>query len=474
MKKVWILLIPIILSFSITNALDIKLPSETVSVMAGSNIKIPMTITNSGNERKLISVSIFPPQSQKVMTLVYPQMFYLFPGESKNVSIYFSALKEAKPIATTFTLNVKDLETEKILYQKSITVIVYRNNPLYLDRISLNKYNFYPNESVNISVKIVNSVNQLSSASKLSVKVLYKDRQIYEFERTIDPLGPEKSRTFIFSYHLDPYAPNGTYTIKAVLTDLMGNYIDSLNTQFNVKAVYMIPEKCTKKETHWNLLSTHTKIIVKNTGNVVAPEFYVTETVPKFLKDFLKPKSKPTEIEVKGNKVVYKWLIKDLGPGESVIIEYSISLWFAWIELLIIGGAIYFFFMFSFRPSIRKKYGGEMKRITPEQEIPIIIEVKNKSRKIMRNVIIQDSLPLMTKLVKRFETMKPQVRKLKKSIELIWRFDKLNPGEERVLIYYIKPIVSISGSFSLPSAKLIYYTEKNDKKVMISNSLTIE
>jgi len=138
----------------------------------------------------------------------------------------------------------------------------------------------------------------------------------------------------------------------------------------------------------------------------------------------------------------------------------------------VIGGIVYFFFKLSFKPSVVKKHGiyGKIR----EKEIPVIIEIKNKSRQKMHNLMVQDFVPIMTKLMPRFETLKPKVKKTKKGIELTWKFDSIGPGEERVILYYLKPLVELTGELTLPPVKVIYYDESKNRRMLVSNELTIK
>jgi hypothetical protein len=75
--------------------------------------------------------------------------------------------------------------------------------------------------------------------------------------------------------------------------------------------------------------------------------------------------------------------------------------------------------------------------------------------------------------VDRFDTMKPVIRKAGTGTELTWKIKTLNPREERVLTYRIKPVVDIVGTMRLPKASMNYLDRKQRKKAVASKVVII-
>jgi len=307
MKKLLLIILIFFFTPVALAEVNINIPKESLVVYSDQTSTISITIVNNGSTPEGFSISIFPPQyyGYGVVSSVYPQIVFIPPKSEKNVTVYFTALKSAKPLSTIFTLTVQSISNPQLNYTKQISVLVLRKSPVYISDLTLNKYTFNPNEIVGIKVKLTNVVNQLSPLYKLELLIEYQGKTIKKYSITTDNVPPDSSLLINESYVLDKYAPNGSYLVKATLLDLAGNYIDSAEKEFTVRAVYKLPESYTKKQTSWSLLATTTKITIKNEGNVPTPEFYVKEQMPVFMKDFFQPETKPTKVEVKGSIVTY-------------------------------------------------------------------------------------------------------------------------------------------------------------------------
>jgi len=49
---------------------------------------------------------------------------------------------------------------------------------------------------------------------------------------------------------------------------------------------------------------------------------------------------------------------------------------------------------------------------------------------------------------------KPVIRKTNNGTRLVWEIDSMEPGEQRVFEYSIKPLVEVEGGITLPEAEL--------------------
>lgn len=468
MKKLLILVL-ILLFLPLAHA-QIEIPKQTFTVLSGDTISFNVTLINSASETRSFYLSVFPPQLNKVLVSIYPSVLSVKPNSSASAVVYVTALKGAKPTPpVTFTISASTLAET---YSKSIGIIVERKYPVYISILSLNKYTFNPNERVELTVTLANVQASVSKQYNLLIEIERPDGRIDEISKRTENIGPSSTLDLKEEYELEKYAPNGSYEVRVTLTDLFGNWVDEVSTSFTVNPVYKLPTEYTKKTVSYGLLSTQTKITVKNEGNVPTPSFYVTESFPVFLKDFFVPEVQPTETIRMGGQVTYRWLIPSLKPGESVVITYRLNLWGAWFTLLAIGTVVFFFFKYSFKPTLVKKHGlyGALR----EREVPIFLEIRNPSKHELRNVAIKDLLPPIVSFVPKAGTIKPKIRKRKKGTELSWKFDLIGSGDERVIVYYIKPRVEIVGTLTLPPASLSYVNERGKKKIIRSREIVLK
>ncbi|HKZ45355.1 MAG TPA: hypothetical protein VJ343_01495, partial [archaeon] len=89
-------------------------------------------------------------------------------------------------------------------------------------------------------------------------------------------------------------------------------------------------------------------------------------------------------------------------------------------------------------------------------------------------VIIRDFVPSIARVVDRFDTVKPVVRRTGTGTEVLWKFDSLKPREERVLTYWIVPSVDVPGTLKLSKAYMKFVDRKRVKKVSASKSILLK
>jgi len=142
-------------------------------------------------------------------------------------------------------------------------------------------------------------------------------------------------------------------------------------------------------------------------------------------------------------------------------------LWNVWLALIVIGAAVIVAFKYVFKVSVIKK----VRLIGPlakGKEIIVSLDVRNRSLGEVKDVAVRDSVPSVAEVVERFETIRPTVKRTTTGTALIWKFDALKAGEERVLTYRIKPTVEILGTLRLPAASVMFSTKKHATKTSYS------
>ncbi|MEM2915695.1 MAG: hypothetical protein QXH91_09930, partial [Candidatus Bathyarchaeia archaeon] len=301
-------------------------------------------------------------------------------------------------------------------------------------------------------------------------KIMQSGKVVQKFENRVETV-PSKGLQQIDNYYtFGKYASPGFYSVDVLLKDTSGMILESKKINFRIS---QLPEKVVKEETvSWGLFTQTVTIKVRNEGNVNSSSFYLTATIPSFMRHFFFPKIEPTDQGVVDNTIVYRWYIEGLAPAEEREIKYDVSTWNALLIILAIIGFVVYAFNYVFRISIIKKhrYAGP---ITKEKEIIMSLEVRNRTRHEIKDVLIRDFVPSIATVVDRFDTLRPTIRKVTGGTELIWRLDSLGPLEERVLTYRVKPAVDIIGTLRLPKA-LMRYSDKDKKiKRVISKSIKI-
>jgi hypothetical protein len=155
--------------------------------------------------------------------------------------------------------------------------------------------------------------------------------------------------------------------------------------------------------------------------------------------------------EREGLFVNYVWK-RDLGPGESLVVDGTTNYSFPFILLvliIVIGFMARRFYLtdvlFRKRVEFVKTRGGEF-------ALKVVLRVK--ARKRVEGVKISDTLPGMTKLFEGYGRAPDKVDEERR--KLFWDIDKLNAGEERVFSYIVYSKLRVVGRFELPSALAVF------------------
>ena len=110
-------------------------------------------------------------------------------------------------------------------------------------------------------------------------------------------------------------------------------------------------------------------------------------------------------------------------------------------------------------------------------ELKILIVVKNRTGKELKNVSIIDKVPHIADVLREFEmgTLHPVniLKHEKKGTLIKWELKDLDTFEERVLAYKIKSRLSVLGEFKLPVVVVKFETKSGQKRSTHSNMVSI-
>jgi hypothetical protein len=433
---------------------------DNIEIYAGENKTLSFIIVNEYNKTRTYNIYLTGPVAyfaeRKVLIDVYPKIVTLEPNQSSKINLYIYSSKESKEISPHLFLLTISSEDYKI--EREITVSVSRKYPVYISSINLSKYSILPLESTRISITIQNAKNYITPNYKVVFSILKDGKEVLRKEVITDFIEANSRIEVSQEFFAEKYQEAGIYDVNVKLEDLKGNYIDEAKTKFEVKAIVKLPQEYTTKEIKYSLLSTLILIKVKNEGNTVSNQFYVEERVPRFMKDFVKARTPFKEVIVENGNVVYRWLVKPLAPGESVIVEYEISLWQVWLALIAILLAVIYFFRRGFKPSLLKTVKRE------GEKFKIYIKLRNNSKSTMKDVEVVEEVPPMLK-VESGIGLGFEERKIGKKRYLIWTIKEVKPDEEVIMGYIASPLVEII-SLDLPKTKATFIDEKGIKKTL--------
>jgi len=425
---------------SITSAENLKIEKRAISNDIIPELKNPaefsLEITNLGESDTfqvytLVGGITFEPEPT----------FQLNKGESRNITFkaYFN---------------------EEILENKDVFGFEYRisgkktgttKDALIVKVFSLGEAVSVTLENIQMSQKeakltVKNNVNRTFDDINVEASSLILDGKY-----TLD-LSPYEEKVFIAEIDSEKLEklPGGSYMlsyeVKINGASGKGASLFDFKETTNIKT-----EESTKGILWRRFLSEKT-----NTGNSVA---VVRVSVEKswFARLFTTSNVKPSDIEKIGTKT-FLVFEKELAPGESFELKVSTNYWIPLI--LLIGFVIAFWLIFIERRRcvILKKKVAVVK--TKKGEFALRVTLLVKALKDIERVSVIEKIPQLVKLHKKFSIIEPT--KIDKSNrEIVWEFDTLNTGEERVVSYVIYSDIGVFGRFDLPPATALY--EKNDK-----------
>ena len=109
-------------------------------------------------------------------------------------------------------------------------------------------------------------------------------------------------------------------------------------------------------------------------------------------------------------------------------------------------------------------------------DLKVKVLVKNRTRRIIKNVRIIDKIPSIAEVVEKehLGTIKPSkiIKHGKKGTIIKWDIEGFEPYEERILSYKIKSTLRIVGGISLPSVKA-RFEDNGKERTTTSNPVSL-
>ncbi len=439
------LLIPSVLAAGI----ELTVPTSLTTVYIGQHNEVDITIKNTQSIYDTFLISTWP--TQWISLEQYG--IGLAAGETKTVTLSIDPPRTTDKGIYEIGVTAKSTSTSAS-ESKSFLADFRREFDLYISDVKVNSQIFEIGDNLVTNV-VVTNLNTLSERNVIVTTSILKDNllvQKFDDEVTIEPLSAE---TISNSIEIKNTFEFGTYKLKIELKDVIGRVLDDSELAFSVKRS---DEFTRTKATEFGLFYLTTRMTVTNNGNVPDATYTLTESVPSYFKTFFFPDVEPKSQQEVDGRIVYTWELKGMKPGESRIILYQIRFTTVVVAILLVGLGLYVFNYFYFRPHIHKRYPP---MISMPKEEAIHLHVRNRSRHEIKNIVVKDYIPPLARVVKKFETVTPEIKLTTKGTLLTWKIDRLGLREERVLSYRIIPVMEVPGGIQLPKAHFTYEGKKH-------------
>ena len=416
----------------------ININSDRDAILAGQKITYTANITNNLNHTDTIEMSITgDPQTTWVTLNDYS--IRLEQGETSEFKFYISPPFDTPVGKYLFRLKATSKNNTQDSISEDINMYVIEVSKIDITIFATDKEYYNIGEEVTLTTSIRNTGTGKSRNTTLKVELTGLSTD----QRTINipPLEVEQEYMEKIKFVFDRHTDKGTYGLTGILLDESSTVINTMTALFDIEKKSIIKQK--RDETSTILEKTITLQATNNgndrgTARIIEDKSKIPQTI-----EFDR---KPSEQTINGD-TKYIWTC-DLEPLQTCTVTYKIKYWVYFVAIVVIIALIFAIVHLIERPLITKKC--EKGRIRT-----VSIEIKNRGRRSMDGVQVQDMVPIMFNVAESSTTIKPSsIKRKKNGTLLVWKLGKLAPKDERIISYKIKPILDVEGRVSLPKAKL--------------------
>jgi len=274
---------------------------------------------------------------------------------------------------------------------------------------------------------------------------VYLDSDAFSAMQTVS-FGDSELKTIEFEVNVDDNSLEGDHDLRILVKKGDSIYIDEVQ---NVK-IGQYPNLMEDVVEDYGFLTKEINVIKRNGGNTVAGDSY-TMALGYFDRVFSKVSPRPDLIEKENWQYFYTWNFQ-LGPGDEfnarLFVNYRDPL-FLLIAVIII---IYFIYYMSERGIILNKKVLTVKTTQGISQMKVLLYVKNKGKRRIKDVRIVDILHGVEKLPNEYGSLRPnKIKRRGNDVVLVWNVSLLGK-EERILSYKISAETAIKAPMKLPGA----------------------
>lgn len=403
-----------------------------------------LQVTN--DEEEPVSVRV-KTQSQCSDCLYVPDSYIqLQPNTSENTTVNLYGDQDIPAGRYGFQIFVSEIGTDRNI-KISDYYLIERSYSLIFSSFNKDKEVYMPGDQVKTSVQVKNIGGSTIEDYRIN-STLFNQKNDVEGLEIIN----RAERSYDFTFQVPEDMKPGTEVLE---TDIYrdGSLESSISRSIEIGS----SEQVDVAEKTSNRVITMTKTLsVNNTGNVNTTT-ELTQEVPGYLTPFTNYSPEPDNITSQNDSTIISWNV-DTSPGQQKTVSYTVNYW---VPLLILAGLTSLLVMYkrfnqdvSFEKHVAKSEDGE---------ITINIEIENNSSTAIEDLKVKDFIPNIAQVEKTFEFAKPSIRTKNEGTELTWDLDVLEPGDQRVLEYKIRPQIEVEGEVTLPGAELLNEGEQEKK-----------
>ncbi|MBS1266921.1 MAG: hypothetical protein MAG795_00890 [Candidatus Woesearchaeota archaeon] len=458
---------------SINPVLGISIETEAIksAIGAGDNALFNITVVNDMKYDDKFSLRFSDDVKWTILTdpLSYKfSKFDLAVGESANFLVKIRASPSAHQSYNQYIIGLtvkgvvtKESETAQLvigygpqfLSPKEYAALIVANAQVTQE--------VDPREDMKITVNLRNR-NPLN-ITNLKIQAF---SPLFEKE-TVTELGPLEEKSVVFTHKFDP-GQNPVEDKVSIYISRKNSTLVSLQEIYKIVAYSQLEEQRTTKK---SFLKKVYNINYKNNGNSKTSEtvaFKTTGIKRLFSKTIPDADVKKTE---DGRYLVWNIDLEADEEKTMIVVENYIPLLFIFCVILI---AVVLARVLRSPVEVKKGAVIISKKQGGIAGMKVLLKVKNRSKRVVRDVWIVDSVPNIAELgsEQQVGSIEPHrvVKHHKKGTLVKWKVGDLEVGEERIIRYQIKAKLAVVGAFTLPAA-VIKCDYAGKKKYTYSNRL---
>lgn len=379
-----------------------------------------------------------PPATQGWFSYPYMNSVDGFENGTFQINVYSS--EYAVQQNYRFKLNVKASKTgESKVLENYFSVDSGRN--LHIYSAGLSRQTYQPGEEITGEIVLANTASSALQDYNVTAEV-FGEEKVKRGE--FIPSGSR--REYSFNFRVPEDASPGQKTFQMSVQSENG---ETVGRNFDVAKVSEIRVWENSSD---RIFSNSRTVKAENTGN--SPEnVTLNHTVESYFEPLTTFSREPHSKEQADSGTTYYWT-ESLSPGETFQVERNTDYWPPLVALgfLVLGLA-----------AIERLYVGLKTDKTAKKVadgIKVRLEIVNRSRHEVENVKIEDFVPDIANVDRDFPMAAPEVAKTGEGTRLTWNLGSMNPGEQRVMEYLVKPSVKVEGGVILPAAEISVDGEK--------------
>lgn len=321
-----------------------------------------------------------------------------------------------------------------------------------------------PRQSHALKVHLVNK-NQLMLDD---VSVAVDSRFIAE--GTLIGLNSNEEKTVAFTVSFPEDKAPETDSVNVKVTHGNITFFDEAASWAVVQ--YVLPFK-KDVQTEKGFLTRTKTILLTNEGNTRKDNQDVLIETSAREKFFSKTTPKADVVEMDGRKY-FRWAVS-LDAGERAELEVRTAYWWPLILIVLIAALYIAYIMLRDPVVIRKRLVELKKKHGAFAEAKIIVQIKNRSRRPLNNVIVVERIPSMLALKKEgFRPMNPSKAypHVSHGHVLEYNIGLLDSREVRIFSYVMKSRMNVVGNFRLKPT-VVSFVDAGKKGKVLQGALNV-